>query len=125
MKLSLLQLSESNKILRNFSIQKWSCILLISIISLILSAKGITRESTVSPNGAMPRYMMNGVFFHDLMRDWPLSNITQYAFQYFARYPALTLKHHPLLPGVALVPFYAILECDTALGKEAGSGNSP
>jgi hypothetical protein len=83
-------------------------ILLISIVSLILSSKEITCESTVLLQSDMSRYMMNGVYFYDLFRDLPLSNFIPYTVQYFARYPALSLGHHPILPGVALVPFYAI-----------------
>lgn len=81
---------------------------LVGIVCLILSTKGISDESVVSLNGDMPRYMMNGVYFHDLIRDFPISHPIAYTYQYFARYPALSLGHHPLLPGIAEVPFYAI-----------------
>ncbi|MDY6853841.1 MAG: glycosyltransferase family 39 protein [Thermodesulfobacteriota bacterium] len=84
-------------------------IFVISIVSLILSTRGISDEGIISLNGDMPRYMMNGVYFHDLIRDLPFSNFIQYTLHYFAKYPALTLGHHPLLPGVALAPFYSIL----------------
>jgi hypothetical protein len=95
-------------ILSKDSIRHWACILLICVVSIIVSAKGITDESNVSLQGDMPRYMMNGVFFYDLIRDLPLDNIPEYAVRYFARYPALSLGHHPLIPSLALVPFYAI-----------------
>lgn len=83
-------------------------ILIICTVSLILSSKGITDEGIILPGDDMSRYMMNGAYFYDLIRDLPLSNIIQYTSQYFARYPALSLGHHPLLPGMALVPFYAV-----------------
>ena len=75
---------------------------------MLLSTKGITHEGTVSLHGDPPRHMMNGVFFYDLIRDFPLTNPIEYTLQYFARYPALSLGHHPLFLGVAEVPSYAI-----------------
>lgn len=95
-------------------------ITLICIVSLILSTKGITNEGNISLNGDMPRYMMNGVFCFDLIRDLPLSNIFGYTEQYFARYPALSLGHHPLLPAIALVPFYAIFGISVSSAKLMG-----
>ena len=52
--------------------------------------------------------MMNGVYFYDPIKDLPLTNPIEYTLQYFARYPALSFGHHPLLLGVAEVPFYTI-----------------
>jgi hypothetical protein len=79
---------------------------LICVIVLILSVKGITDEATVSLNGDMPKYLMNGVFFHDLINDLPVSDLKTYTYRYFAQYPALSLGHHPLLLGIAEVPFF-------------------
>ena len=86
-------------------------ILFLSTIAcaiLVLSTKGIHRESTISLNGDMPRYMMNGVFFYDLFRDLPLKNPVEYAIRYYSRYPALSIGHHPILLGVAEAPFYGL-----------------
>ena len=39
---------------------------------------------------------------------WSVDEGLRYAQHYFARYPALSLGHHPILLPVTLVPFYAI-----------------
>jgi hypothetical protein len=51
---------------------------------------------------------MNGAYIHDLIDDMPITDPFEHAYLYFARYPALSLGHHPLLLGVAEAPFYAI-----------------
>jgi 4-amino-4-deoxy-L-arabinose transferase-like glycosyltransferase len=81
---------------------------LLCAIVLALSTKGITDESVVSMNGDMPKYLMNGVYFYDLLDDMPVKNPLEHAYRYFAQYPALSLGHHPLLLGVAEVPFYTV-----------------
>jgi hypothetical protein len=83
-------------------------IVLLCTVVLVLSTKGITDESTVSLHGDMPKYLMNGVYFYDLIGDLPITDPFEHASRYFARYPALSLGHHPLLLGVAEAPFYAI-----------------
>lgn len=90
------------------SIKSVILIILLCIVVLVLSAKGITDESVVDMNGDMPNYLMNGAFFYDLVRDLSITDPLGYAYRYYARYPALSLGHHPLLLGVAEVPFYAI-----------------
>jgi hypothetical protein len=81
---------------------------LICSMVIILSVKGIVDEGIISMNGDMPRHLMNGVFFHDFVRDSAFAHPQEYAYQYFARYPALSLGHHPLLLAVAEAPFYAL-----------------
>jgi len=83
-------------------------ITLICSVALMLSTKGITDETVISMNGDMPKYLMNGAFFYDFLKDFSFSNPVIYAYQYFARYPALSIGHHPILLGVAEVPFYAL-----------------
>jgi hypothetical protein len=89
-------------------------IVLLCILVLVLSTKGITDESIVSSQGItssqgdIPRYLINGVYFYDLIGDLPIINPFEHASRYFARYPTLTLGHHPLLLGIAEVPFYAV-----------------
>lgn len=81
-------------------------IAILCILAILLSTKGIMDEGTVSLQGDPPRHMMNGVYFYDLIKDLPLTNPIEYTLRYYARYPALSLGHHPLLLGVAEVPFY-------------------
>lgn len=82
-------------------------IVLCAVICLV-TTKGITDEATISLDGDMPRYLMNGVYLCDVISDFPIANLVDYTYQYYARYPALSLGHHPLLPGIAEVPFYFI-----------------
>jgi hypothetical protein len=75
------------------------------------STRGITDETVVSLHGDMPRHMMNGVFLWDFARSgamWSVDDAVAYAREYFVRYPALSLGHHPPLVAALLVPFYAV-----------------
>jgi 4-amino-4-deoxy-L-arabinose transferase-like glycosyltransferase len=92
-------------------------IIVICIIGFILSAKGIMDESVISMNGDMPKYLMNGAFFYDLIRDVAFADPLGYAYQYYAKYPALSLGHHPILLGVAEVPFYSIFGISVFSGR--------
>ena len=81
------------------------------IITCLLGLRGISSESSVMLSGDMARYVMNGVFVHDLIADGGVTNyeeLTRYAERYYARYPALSLGHHPPIPYVSVVPFYWI-----------------
>jgi hypothetical protein len=55
-----------------------------------------------------PRHAMDGVFYHDLIRDMPVGHIRQYAMDYYLRYPALAALFYP--PAFPLVEalFFAI-----------------
>jgi len=46
------------------------------------------------------------VFLRDLIVDAPLRSPLEYARRYYARYPALSIGHHPLIPAIAEVPFF-------------------
>ena len=83
-------------------------IAIICIVVFTLTMKGINDEGDVSLNGDMPRHMMNGVYFYDLIKEMPFTNYLEYTFEYFARYPALSLGHHPVFLGIAEVPFYTL-----------------
>jgi hypothetical protein len=83
----------------------------ILLVAVAVGSRGITDEASVMLGADMARYLMNGVFIHDLVADggaWSLNDLASYAEHYYARYPALSLGHHPPLPSVALVPFYAV-----------------
>ncbi len=88
-------------------------ILLISALlaAAFVSTRSITNEGAVSLQGDMPRYMMNGTFIYDFLASGGASSIDgvrEYAQHYYARYPALSLGHHPPLLPIILVPFYAV-----------------
>ena len=84
------------------------CPLLLAGVVLLVSTKGITTESAVCLNGDMPKYLMNGAYLYDLLRDLPVSNPLTHISHYFARYPALSLGHHSLILPLAEIPFYAV-----------------
>ena len=83
----------------------------IMAVAIYLGARGITDEASVMLGGDMSRYAMNGVYLYDLISSggvWSADDLVAHAELYFARYPALSLGHHPPLPSIALLPFYAI-----------------
>jgi hypothetical protein len=84
--------------------------ILIALVALLVGSVGFRDEGYAEVGGDEPKYLMNGVFFLDVARDAPrsLQNLPEYARQYYARYPALSLGHHPLLPSLAAVPAYAV-----------------
>ena len=82
------------------------------LAAVLIGSRGITDEGAVSLMGDMPRYVMDGVFLYDALRsgaEWTFDGAVSYAQHYFARYPALSLGHHPPLLPISLVPFYAAL----------------
>jgi 4-amino-4-deoxy-L-arabinose transferase-like glycosyltransferase len=75
-----------------------------------------------------PRHALNGVFLADMLRAMPLHHASDWAMQYYVKYPALTILFYPPLFYVICVPFYllfgvshavaltVVLLHDTALG---------
>ncbi len=85
-----------------------------------LGARGITSEAAVSLHGDMPKYLMNGVYMLDLLRDRPfggLDTFIEYTRFYFARYPALSLGHHPPLLSALEVPSFALFGVSVAAAR--------
>ena len=81
------------------------------LAAVLVGSRGITDEGAVFLIGDMPRYVMDGVFLYDALGSgtrWTVGSAVSYAQQYFARYPALSLGHHPPLLAASLVPFYAV-----------------
>jgi hypothetical protein len=81
------------------------------VAAAYLGARGITDEGSVMLGGDMSRYAMNGAYLYDLLAAggaWSRDQLLLHAERYYARYPALSLGHHPPLPSVALLPFYAL-----------------
>src|SRR5437764_514851 len=70
-------------------------IFLSSIGLAALCYQGLARETFGWFDEA--RHVMNGVFFSDLYRDFPLVSIYQYTVEYFVRFPALSFSWHPPL----------------------------
>lgn len=81
------------------------------VIAAYLGARGLTNEASVMLGGDMSRYAMNGAYMYDLLADggaWSFDALVRHAELYYARYPALSLGHHPPLPSAALLPFYSV-----------------
>lgn len=90
------------------------------VLALALSSRGFGDETYVSLQGDMPRHLMNGVFFMDAVRDWPFGSIgeaAEYARHYYARYPALSIGHHPFLIALAEAPVFALLGVSVTSGR--------
>jgi len=80
-------------------------------LTFVLGTRGIRDESSVMLGGDMARYVMNGVFVRDLIADGGVSSygdLARYAERYYAKYPALSLGHHPPIPYLSVVPFFWI-----------------
>ncbi len=74
-------------------------LVLLSAISIV--AIGIT-SGELHLNGDEMRHGMSGVFFRDLMVDRPWQHPLHYAYEYYAKYPALGVPHWP--------PFFYFVE---------------
>jgi hypothetical protein len=106
-----------------FSKTRWSAlagVLAASALAIGIGVIGITDEAYVSLQGDMPRYLMNGVYFHDLAVDRPFGSVSQlieYTQLYYARYPALSLGHHPPLLSMVEAPIFGLLGVSTASAR--------
>jgi hypothetical protein len=84
----------------------------VCLAAILLGSVQITNEAYVSLHGDMPRYLMNGVYMLDLLKDRPFASpdvFVDYTQLYYARYPALSLGHHPPLLSAAEVPLFGLL----------------
>lgn len=84
---------------------------LVLALAVLFAGKRATQDAGLMLGGDMARYMMNGVFVYDFIADGGAAGfdaVERYAEQYYAQYPALSLGHHPPIPYLAAVPFYAI-----------------
>ena len=70
-------------------------VILILIVGLLLS-RGITKGEPFYNNDET-RHLMNGVFIRDLLVDRPLAHPLTYAYEYYAKYPAISVPHWPPL----------------------------
>jgi hypothetical protein len=81
-------------------------VILLLMLGLFLS-RGITQGEPFYLNDET-RHMMNGVFFRDLLVDRPLSHPMQYAYGYYAKYPALAIPHWPPLFAFVEAIFFLV-----------------
>ena len=84
--------------------------IICALIAAATASVGLGSEHYLAKHGDMPRYLMNAAFFYDLVRDHPIQSfdtLVDYARFYFARYPALSIGHHPVLVSLATIPFFS------------------
>jgi len=65
-----------------------------------LYGKGVFDQDTFYPDA--DRIAMDGIYFHDLIKDMPFTRIFEYTIRYFAQYPALSVGYR--------LPFFQIIE---------------
>jgi hypothetical protein len=70
-------------------------IVLLAFVTLVIS-RDIVRGEFFFYTDEM-RHAMNGVFFRDFLVDFPVRHPIQYAYDYYAKYPALSFPHWPPL----------------------------
>ncbi len=70
-------------------------VILMLAVGLLLS-RGITKGEPFYNNDET-RHIMNGVFIRDLLVDRPLAHPLSYAYEYYAKYPAISIPHWPPL----------------------------
>ena len=98
-------------------------LLAVCALAAVLGGARLGDEGYVSLHGDMPKFLMNGVFLLDMARDLPFSGVDaalSYAEHYYARYPALSLGHHPPLLPLAEVPMFAIFGVSVAAARLVG-----
>lgn len=83
----------------------------VCVLAGALGGVGLTNEGSVTVGGDTARHVMNGVYLFDVLKDRPFASparLLEHARLYYARYPALSLGHHPPLVALAEVPMYAV-----------------
>ena len=93
---------------------------LTCLLAVLLAGSGFGDEGRIGAGGDAPRYLMNSVYFMDLLRDRPFGGpdeFIEYTRYYYARYPALSLGHHPVLLSAAAVPVFAIAGISVSAGR--------
>jgi hypothetical protein len=92
----------------------------VCALALALGGVGLNDEGYAPAGGDMARYLMNGVFVRDLLADRPFagwSQLVEYAHLYYARYPALSLGHHPVLLPLLEAPLFGIFGISVSVGR--------
>lgn len=93
---------------------------LVVAVAVWNGSRGIWSEDAVSTHGDMARYLMNGVFLRDLVVSgefvsWP--RLMRFAESYYARYPALSLGHHPPLLPALLASAFGVFGISVFVGR--------
>lgn len=98
-------------------IPKVAWLLIVALVAVLLWGRGLGDNGAVWLHSDTPHYLLNGVFLKDLLRDHPIGAPMTYARHYFARYPGLSLGHHPVLSPILEVPFFALFGVSVLSGR--------
>ncbi len=90
---------ESSELTKQKSLRVIGLISVLLVMSILL-LRDIGNISLGYPDA--DRIMMDGVFIHDFLKDFPLTHIYQYTTEYYAQYPALSIGYRP--------PFFPFIE---------------
>jgi len=64
-----------------------------------------------------PRHAMDGVFYHDLIRALPITNLKQWATDYYLQYPAVTVLFYPPLFALVEAVFFSLFGVSHAVAQ--------
>lgn len=78
-------------------------IIILVLLTLVITTKDISNGDFREADAFS--HAINGVFIYDFIKDMPLENPYEYAVQFYAKYPNLTLPYHP--------PFFHTVEAIT------------
>jgi hypothetical protein len=85
---------------------------LVCALAIVVGGVGLGDEGYASTGGDMARYLMDGVYVRDVVADGAFLNpfqLLDYTRLYYARYPALSLGHHPVLLPILEAPLFGLL----------------
>lgn len=88
------------------------------LLALLLFTRNITLGE-LHLNNDETRHAMTGVFFHDLVKDFPIKDPVGYTYAYYARYPALGIIHWPPFFYLVEALFYFIFGISSVSAKLA------
>ncbi len=64
-----------------------------------------------------PRHAMDGVFYHDMVRDLPITHLKQWAMDYYLQYPAITVLFFPPLFALVEAVFFSLFGVSAATAQ--------
>jgi len=85
---------------------------LVCALALVVGGVGLNDEGYASTGGDMARYLMDGAYIRDVVADGAFMSpfqLLDYTRHYYARYPALSLGHHPVLLPIFEAPLFGLL----------------
>lgn len=90
--------------------KKWQGIACCAVVQLlvVIAVFAVARTGYEFYYSDAPRHALNGAFILDMVRDFPIRDPVQWAYNYYAQYPALTILFYPPLYPALLAMVYAV-----------------